>query len=67
MRAFLKTSGHGLFAGGLSFAVGLDFDAKKMRLKKSGPSGSKFFRPKDFYDFLLPDLPPGRNLLQKQI
>ena len=65
MRAFLKTPGNGLFAGGLSFAVGLDFDAKKTRLKKSGPSGSKFFDQK--YDFLLPDLPPGRNLLRKQI
>ena len=27
--AFLKTPGNRLVAGGLSFAVGLDFDAKK--------------------------------------
>ena len=64
MRAFLKTPGNGLFAGGLSFAVGLDFDAKNA-IEKSGNLEANFFGQK--YDFLLPDLPPGRNLLRKQI
>ena len=53
MRAFLKTPGNGLFAGGLSFAVGLDFDAKKRDWKKLVHLEAIFFGQK--YDFLLPD------------
>ena len=65
MRAFLKTPGNGLFAGGLSFAVGLDFDAKKAIEKKVGHLEANFFRPK--VQLFASRLPPGRNLLRKQI
>ena len=62
MRAFLNSPGNELFAEGLNFDVGLDFDAKN-GIEKSGPSRCKFFQPKVRVAYLH----SGKNLHSRQI
>ena len=50
MRAFLNSPGNKLFAGGISFALGLHLGGKKCDLKKMSDRTANFFMQK--YEFL---------------